>query len=170
MHLIWLDYCLIIHEDCGMKRFFPIFVISLILLACVVFIYHKCKPSSCNEPYIVTEFKSDTIYINDTIKNYFPKPCFICRIDTVRIKDSIMIREQKTYKDSFYMAWVSGYDTHLDSIMIFPKTRTITNTSVTKETVPEYFKKPFGVGIQAGYGYPQGFYVGLGVSYNIINF
>ena len=63
-------------------------------------------------------------------------------------------------------AWVSGYRPRLDSLMVFPRTvyRTVTN-DIYHTIVPK--KKRWGFGLQAGYGYPGGFYVGGGVSYNL---
>jgi hypothetical protein len=74
---------------------------------------------------------------------------------------------QKTYKDSTYTAWVSGYDPSLDSIQVYPKTeyKTITNTIKMQDT------KRWGIGIQGGVGYGKGGftpYIGIGVQYNII--
>lgn len=72
---------------------------------------------------------------------------------------------QKTYADSTYKAWVSGYNPRLDSIQVYNRTIVTTKT----ETVVR--KRRIGIGVQAGYGY--GFqhrgiepYVGLGVSWN----
>lgn len=63
-------------------------------------------------------------------------------------------------------AWVSGYRPRLDSLMVFPRTvyQTVTN-DIYRTIVPK--KKRWGLGLQAGYGYPGGFYVGIGVSRNI---
>jgi hypothetical protein len=74
---------------------------------------------------------------------------------------------QKTYKDSTYTAWVSGYDPSLDSIQVYPKTeyKTITNTIKMQDT------KRWGIGIQGGVGYGKGGftpYIGIGIQYNII--
>ena len=72
---------------------------------------------------------------------------------------------QKTYADSTYKAWVSGYNPKLDSIQVYRQTVVTTKT----ETVVK--KRRIGIGVQAGYGYGfqhRGFepYVGLGVSWN----
>jgi len=51
-------------------------------------------------------------------------------------------------------------------LLIFPRTvyRTVTNDIY--HTIKSK-KKRWGLGLQAGYGYPGGFYVGAGVSYNL---
>lgn len=66
---------------------------------------------------------------------------------------------QKTYSDSLYDAWVSGYEAKLDSIRIKRETVVIT------KRVP----KRWGIGVQAGVG-PPGAYVGIGITYNILSF
>lgn len=94
-------------------------------------------------------------------------PLLVFRLtDTMRIGDTVVYREQAYYEDSLYRAWVSGYRPKLDSLMVFPKTvyQTVTNdiyhTIVLK-------KKRWGLGLQAGYGYPSGIYAGVGISYNL---
>lgn len=71
----------------------------------------------------------------------------------------------KTYADSTYKAWVSGYNPRLDSIQVYRQTIVTTKT----ETVVR--KRRIGIGVQAGYGYGFQYrglepYVGLGVSWN----
>ena len=72
------------------------------------------------------------------------------------------------YEDSLYRAWVSGYRPKLDSIEVYPKTiyQTVTN-DIYHPVVVKPKKKRWGLGLQAGYGYPGGFYVGAGVSYDL---
>ena len=109
--------------------------------------------------------------VHDTL--YYPKPTLffvdVVRIDTVRLEtiehDTVNVVipiESKEYKDSTYHAWVSGYMASLDSIRVFPMTiyRTI--------NITQKVKKPFGVGLQVGYGFPHGAYVGVGVNYTIL--
>ena len=78
------------------------------------------------------------------------------RRDTVSVEIPI---EQKVYSDSLYDAWVSGYEARLDSIRIKRETVTVT------KRVP----KRWGVGVQAGVGL-SGAYIGVGITYNILNF
>ena len=97
---------------------------------------------------------------------------FVFKTDTMYVRDTVIIREHKFYKDSLYEAWVSGYEPSLDSIRVFPITRTITNTVTNTVTQKVEVKKntPFGLGVQVGCGYPNGFYVGVGLSYNFLRF
>ncbi|MDD3040240.1 DUF6808 domain-containing protein [Bacteroides sp.] len=69
---------------------------------------------------------------------------------------------QKEYKDSLYRAWISGYNAKLDSIEIYSPARIITERVFIQSK-----RKRWGLGLQAGYGYPNGVYVGVGVSCNL---
>lgn len=120
-----------------------------------------------------TEYKIDTILVSN------PIPYKVKVVDTLSLVDSLVVRdtitntiilpiEQKTYKDSNYVAYVSGYTPKLDSINVYNRTETKYITIENK-----YKAKRWGLGIQAGYGlYKDGFtpYVGIGISYNLINF
>lgn len=110
--------------------------------------------------------------VHDTV--FYPKPVLVfrdvVRTDTVKMvtveNDTVevpILIESKEYKDSTYQAWVSGYMASLDSIKVFPTT--IYRTKIINQKAK---KKPFGIGVQAGYGYPHGAYVGVGISYNIL--
>uniref|UniRef100_UPI0035A0B328 DUF6808 domain-containing protein n=1 Tax=Prevotella heparinolytica TaxID=28113 RepID=UPI0035A0B328 len=68
------------------------------------------------------------------------------------------------YQDSLYKAWVSGYRPKLDRLEIYPRTTTHT---ITNDIYHPAKKKRWGIGLQAGYGYPTGWYVGVGVSCNL---
>ena len=97
-------------------------------------------------------------------------PLLVFRLtDTIRIGDTVVHREQAYYEDSLYRAWISGYRPRLDSLQIFPRTvyQTVTN-DIYHTIAPK--KKCWGLGLQAGYGFylgQSGFYVGVGVSYNL---
>ena len=70
---------------------------------------------------------------------------------------------QKMYSDTDYRAWVSGYESRLDSIKVFPRTVTVLETK---------YKPPsrFSIGLQGGYGItPKGLqpYIGVGVNVRI---
>lgn len=79
------------------------------------------------------------------------------------VEDSVPL-VQKLYKEKNYEAYVSGYiDCNLDSLILYPESRVITN--VVKK------KQRFTHGIQAGVGYgiitrKPDIYVGYGVSFN----
>lgn len=74
---------------------------------------------------------------------------------------------QKVYEDSTYRAYVSGFNAKLDSISIYRRTEYITSNIIVKSK-----PKRFSIGVQTGYGItPKGFqpYIGIGVTYNLIN-
>ena len=78
---------------------------------------------------------------------------------TVRDSAEVVIPiTQKHYKEVDFEAWVSGYRAELDSFHIFSK------GFYLKEKVK---RKRWGIGLQAGYGYPTGWYVGAGVTFNL---
>ena len=143
----------------------------------------NCKRTTNNETDVIV--LTDTLYIRDTIRIEKPVPKFIKRIDTllVQTKDTIRLndtlylalpREQKTYRDKNYQAWISGYRPELDSIHIFLNTQQI----LTSTTIQNKHKsRRWGIGIQAGYGLTlqqntlkPTQYIGVGVSYNLMSF
>ena len=89
--------------------------------------------------------------------------------DTTRIGDTLLHRRQVVYSDSLYRAVVSGYvDPRLDSMVVYPKTVYQTVTNDVYHSVPiKLKKKRWGLGLQVGYGYPGGMYIGAGISYNL---
>lgn len=73
---------------------------------------------------------------------------------------------QKTYSDSTYTAWVSGYDVTLDSIRVYRREEVVT---ITEKQPP----KRWHLGLTAGYGLGTAGlqpYIGIGVTYSIISF
>jgi hypothetical protein len=112
--------------------------------------------------------------VHDTLVVYKPKLVFsdVVRHDTVLLvttsNDTVHVDmpiESKEYADSSYRAWVSGFHVALDSIQVYPAT--VYRTRIMKAATS---KKRFGIGVQVGYGYPTGFYAGVGVSYNLFSF
>lgn len=143
----------------------PWILVILLAVACVVAWFRPHEPLSAE---IHTETKVKTVVKVDTLLISAPMaPLLVFQLtDTIRIGDTVVYREQAYYEDSLYRAWVSGYRPRLDSLMVFPKTvyQTVTN-DIYYTIKPK--KKRWGLGLQAGYGYPGGFYVGGGVSYNL---
>ena len=123
----------------------------------------------------------DTLTVRDTITR--EKPVFVDRYitrtetvllpvhDTTVVRDSVLVDvpiERRIYQeDSLYRAVVSGFRVSLDTLQVYRTTKEITKYV----TVPQ--RKRWGVGVQAGYGFGKDGmtpYVGVGVSYNLINF
>lgn len=95
--------------------------------------------------------------------------------DTVIVVDSVNvlvpIDKYIFTDDTSYVAELSGYNVTMDRIELY--NRTIQNNTTIHHT-PKIRHKPWGLGVQAGYGVtidgrPQP-YIGVGVSYNLIRF
>lgn len=143
----------------------PWILVILLAVACVVAWFHPHEPLPAE---IRTETKVNTVVKVDTLLISPPMaPLLVFRLtDTIRIGDTVVYREQAYYEDSLYRVWVSGYRPRLDSLQIFPKTvyQTVTN-DIYHTITPK--KKRWGLGLQVGYGYPGGLYLGVGMSYNL---
>ena len=143
----------------------PWILVILLAVACVAvwFRPHEPLPAEIRiETKVKTIVKVDTLLISSPMA-----PLLVFQLtDTIRIGDTVVHREQAYYEDSLYRAWVSGYRPRLDSLMVFPRTvyQTVTN-DIYHTIVPK--KKRRGLGVQVGYGIPGGWYVGIGVSWNI---
>ena len=146
----------------------PWILVILLAVVCVVAWFRPHEPLPAE---IRTETKVNTVVKVETLLISPPMaPLLVFQLtDTIRIGDSVVHREQAYYEDSLYRAWISGYRPRLDSLQIFPRTiyQTVTN-DIYHTIAPK--KKCWGLGLQAGYGfYPgqSGFYVGVGVNYNL---
>lgn len=143
----------------------PWILVVLLVIACVVTWFSSHEPLPAE---IRTETKVNTVVKVDTLLISAPMaPLLVFQLtDTIRIGDTVVYREQAYYEDSLYRAWVSGYRPRLDSLQIFPKTvfRTVTN-DIYHTITPK--KKRWGLGLQVGYGYPGGWYAGVGINYNL---
>ena len=148
----------------AMKPTLYIIIIVLVILCVWGWTCHK------NSPTIHTE--RDTITIRDTVRDTVPRP-FIVRFDhwdTLYIPlynidtastDSVPVPipiERKEYRTDDYRAVISGYRPSLDVMEVFRQTQTVTVTPKPKR---------WGIGPQVGFGMPGGWYVGIGVSYDI---
>ena len=143
----------------------PWILVILLAVVCVIawFRPHAPLPAETRtETKVNTVVKVETLLISPPMA-----PLLVFRLtDTMRIGDTVVHREQAYYEDSLYRAWVSGYQPRLDSLQIFPRTvyRTVTN-DIYHTITPK--KKRWGLGLQVGYGYPSGFYFGVGMSYDL---
>lgn len=126
----------------------------------------------------------DTLIIRDTVTIKQPKPAKAEKrdsmlapvVDTVVIRDTAYIvlpRETKTYGDERYTAVVSGYNPSLDRLEIYLENQVVTKVVIPQSVAPT--PKRWGLGVQVGAGATlQGQtirlspYIGIGVSYNII--
>ena len=114
------------------------------------------------------ETRTHTEYRVETLLISAPMPVFWTFTgETIKVNDSVVLpRQQVVYEDSMYRAVVSGYHPRLDEISVYPRTILQTVTNDVMHTVSEKPKR-WGLGIQVGAGYPGGWYVGVGVSYDL---
>ena len=146
----------------------PWLLVVLLAIACVAawFRPHEPLPAEIRtETKIQTVVKLDTVLISAPIALFWQ----ILPNDTVRIGDTLLHRKRVVYEDSLYRAVVSGYvDPLLDSMTVYPRTvyQTVTNYIYHPVSIKPK-KKRWGLGLQAGYGYTGGFYVGGGISYDL---
>lgn len=148
------------------KRVTIALVVALALIGGGYFFGYRNGRADLPEPTIVT----DTIVRVDTFR--VDRPVIVERTirDTIRIQvsDTVSIylpREEVTYKDSTYLAIVSGVEPSLDYLEVYPKTETITIRETIVEKAPR-----LSLGLQGGVGLtPKGVqpYLGIGVSYRI---
>ena len=126
---------------------------------------------------------SDTLYIRDTIVQYEPvleerivlRKELIPVHDTLRLRDTLYVyleREQVVWQDSLSKVYASGIMPQIDSVEHYVTERVVYET----KTISVPSRKRWGIGIHAGYGIGLANgslvtspYVGLGVSYNLIN-
>ena len=125
-----------------MRKFY-IFLLGILLgfFVCMMLstykeITPKRIPVAKTDTISVTEYKTvlDTIFVDkpkyykEVIRDTVPLNQF------VRNEDKYLVVTQKEYRDSNYVAWVSGVEPQLDSIMVFNNTEYVFKTS-TIETI-----------------------------------
>jgi len=133
------------------------------------------------KPEIVEIHRTDTMWMHDTVRETVPVPKvrYLTRVDTVPLPvpgDTVEVPvlvpiSRNVYEGEDYRAVVSGFRASLDTLDIFRKTQTVTNTVVQRVEVPGKPKR-WGIGVSAGYALtPQGMkpYIGLGVQYDLIS-
>lgn len=144
----------------------------LVCLLIGVVVWMRCNPHDPSPVYV----KGDTVRFRDTVRDTIPIPVkeTLKRTDTVYLPilidtttdrtvedDSVPVIipiTSKEYKTDNYRAVVSGYKPSLDFMEVYREKEIITLKPKPKR---------WGLGLQVGYGYPGGLYVGGGVSYNL---
>ena len=149
-------------------RKLPWTLVVLLVIACVA---AWLRPLEQQSAEIRTETKIQTVVKLDTVLISAPIAVFwqILPNDTIRVGDTLLHRKRVVYEDSLYRAVVSGYvDPRMDSMTVYPRTvyQTVTN-DIYHPVAIKPKKKRWGLGLQVGYGYPDGMYVGAGISYNL---
>ena len=92
-------------------------------------------PVAKTDTISVTEYKTirDTIFVDqpkyykEVIRDTVPLNLFVTN------EDSCLVVTQKEYRDSNYVAWVSGVEPQLDSIMVFNNTEYVFKTSTIEK-------------------------------------
>ena len=154
--------------------------VVLVLLAAMALTGSYLLGRRSAEPAVVELRRTDTVVVRDTIRQtvIVPEVRYLTRIDTVLLivpGDTVEVPvlvpiSRKVYEGMDYRAVVSGFRASLDTLDIFRKTQTVTNTGVQRVEAPGKPKR-WGIGLSAGYALtPQGFkpYVGIGVQYDLI--
>lgn len=98
-------------------------------------ITHNHSPATKTDTISVTEYQTivDTIFVDkpkyykEVVRDTVPLKQF------VRNEDSCLVVKQKEYRDSNYVAWVSGVEPQLDSIMVFNNTEYVFKTSTIEK-------------------------------------
>lgn len=152
-------------------------VIALALIAAAFLLGRRSV-----KPEIVEIHTTDTVVVRDTVREtvLVPKVRYLTRVDTVLLKvpgDTVEVPvlvpiSRNVYEGEDYRAVVSGFRASLDTLDIFRKTQTVTNTVVQRVEVPGKPER-WGIGVSAGYALtPQGVkpYIGAGISYSFITF
>lgn len=154
-------------------------VIAVIALALIAVAFLLGRRSV--KPEIVEIHRTDTVVVRDTVREtvLVPKIRYLTRVDTVlllvpgdTVKVPVLVPiSRNVYEGEDYRAVVSGFRASLDTLDIFRKTQTVTNTVVQRVEVHGKPKR-WGIGVSAGYALtPQGMkpYVGVGVQYDLIS-
>ena len=141
-----------------MKNFY-IFLIGLFLgigICVILSIYKDITdsniPATKTDTISVTEYQTivDTIFVDkpkyykEGIRDTVPINQFVIN------EDSCLVVTQKEYRDSNYVAWVSGVEPQLDSIMVFNNPEYVfkTSTNDTVKTIVDKTGKRFtGAGL-----------------------
>lgn len=152
-------------------------VIALALIAAAFLLGRRSV-----KPEIIEIHRKDTVVVRDTVREtvLVPKVRYLTRVDTVLLPvpgDTVEVPvlvpiSRNVYEGEDYRAVVSGFRASLDTLDIFRKTQTVTNTVVQRVEVPGKPKR-WGIGVSAGYALtPQGVkpYIGAGISYSFITF
>lgn len=154
-------------------------VIAVIALALIAVAFLLGRRSV--KPEIVEIHRTDTMWMRDTVREtvLVPEVRYLTRVDTVLLKvpgDTVKVPvlvpiSRNVYEGEDYRAVVSGFRVSLDTLDIFRKTQTVTNTVVQRVEVPGKPKR-WGIGVSAGYALTlKGMkpYIGAGVQYNFLS-
>lgn len=124
-----------------MKNFY-VFLLGILLgfaVGLILWTYKEIQPNHINvaktDTISVTEYKTivDTIFVDrpkyykEVVRDTVPLNQFVGN------EDNYLVVTQKEYRDSNYVAWVSGVEPQLDSIMVFNNTKYVLKTSTIEK-------------------------------------
>lgn len=111
--------------------------------------------------------RRDTLIVRDTLRDTIPRALLV-RFDhwdtvpfPVTVHDTLYLPlpiERREYRTDDYHAVITGYRPRLELMELFRQTKTVTLTPRPRR---------WGLGLQTGVGYPSGWYVGLGLQYDL---
>ena len=132
-------------------------IIGVLLIVLGFVVGLLCRPDHIRE---VAKKVTDTLVVVDT--HIIEKPVLVERTvkeyrtvavhDTTVINDTVYVVlpiERKTYKGEDYFAEISGYKANLERIEVYPKTKVISKTETTTQTVTHCNR--LRLGIEANY-------------------
>ena len=158
------------------------YIRDIIYIIVIMILTMLCVHFGLKEP----EIKTTTIVQRDTIVKVKYKEIEVpkekikyvdrIKLDTLYLHDTIFIKEQINYKDSFVSVWCSGYHPEIDSIHYKIPEKTVFVDKIVEKTV-ERQKKWYedrliinaGFGVQYGIIHQRcdvGPYVGFGIRIN----
>lgn len=135
-------------------------ILGTLLAVCLIFILFQ-HLSAPDVTRLTPEIKYDTIveikYDTITITKEKIKYVDIIKLDTLHLHDTIFIKEQINYRDSFVSVWCSGYKPEIDSIHYTIPEKTVYVDKIVTETVTQkesFWKNRFVItaGFSAQYG------------------
>ena len=159
-------------------NYFKISTVLLAILSVVLFfstVYYATNP----QVEYMTVTQNDTIFIStiDTITIEKTEIAYrdIIILDTLFVKDTSLVVEQKRYEDSISTIFISGVNPELDSIKYrLPKDTVIVNSEIvhTVQKQDSFWKNRFTIsaGVFCGYGlttHKPDVFVGVGCAVRI---
>ena len=157
------------HNTIHLLMIIPFVILSVLL--CLSMCHKDPQP----EPEV--KIIRDTVFSHSTDTFYLPKENICYKdttvLDTIYLHDTILLKEQKCYTDSFSTVYISGIEPEIDSIFHYiPRDTVIVNTTKTVTcTKPKHWGQSVVVGVQLGYGVTINHtptfspYIGVGLTY-----